>query len=189
MNTLNRRHFLRLTGFSLLGFAAAPVANALPLPATHHGIPSQCESKTLNISNIHTGESVQCEFSPEMDNHHDTIVKFNHICRDFRRNEATTMDRKLFDKLAAILEKLGAPDANIKIVSGYRSPATNEMLRKSSNGVAKKSYHMKGQAIDFYVEGIAVSKVHQAAMSLRSGGVGRYRDFVHIDTGPTRAWG
>ncbi|RJG42477.1 DUF882 domain-containing protein [Motilimonas pumila] len=179
--TLSRRKFLLYSGISLSSAMIAPTLRAETAIIR--------ESKTLNVSNIHTGESAQCEYLKDKVYQDAGLNSLNRICRDFRRNETAQMDPKLFIKLSAILDKLEAPQANIHIVSGYRSPATNAMLRKGSSAVAKKSFHMKGQAIDFFVEGIAVSQVHKAAMSLRSGGVGRYRDFVHIDTGPTRAWG
>ena len=74
--------------------------------------------------------------------------------------------------------------------TGYRSIDTNNELRARSRGVAKKSYHTKGQAMDFHIEGIALSNIRKAALSMRAGGVGYYprSNFVHIDTGPARHW-
>ncbi|RJG42401.1 DUF882 domain-containing protein [Motilimonas pumila] len=181
MAVLNRRKFLFCSGVAAASSVIPNISQA-----SSFVVPS---SRILTLTSIHTGETAKCEYHNGDIYLDDGLSELNHICRDFRRNEAAMMDRVLYDKLNAILSKLNAEDASIKIVSGYRSPATNEMLRKRSGGVAKKSYHMKGQAIDFYVEGYSMRDVHKAAMSLRSGGVGRYRDFIHIDTGPTRAWG
>ena len=99
------------------------------------------------------------------------------------------MDRALFDQISQIQSLLGT-QAEVQIISGYRSPATNEALRSKSSGVAKKSYHMLGKAIDFRLDGVKLSHVREAAISLKAGGVGYYAksDFVHIDTGPARQW-
>ncbi len=181
MALLNRRQFLVMSGLT----AAASV---LPNPAfaSKSVVPS---SRILTLSSIHTGETAHTEYYDGQHYLNKGLAELNHICRDFRQNEAMMMDRRLYDKLNAIRLKLNVGDTPIKIISGYRSPATNNMLRQKSSKVAKKSFHMTGQAIDFYIEGVPMSKVHKAAMSLRSGGVGRYRDFIHIDTGPTRSWG
>ncbi|EEX41507.1 lipoprotein putative [Vibrio furnissii CIP 102972] len=99
------------------------------------------------------------------------------------------MDKKLFDQISRIQAVLGT-EAEVQIISGYRSPATNEMLRGKSSGVAKKSFHMLGQAIDFRLDGVSLKQIHEAALSLKAGGVGYYpkSQFVHIDTGPVRQW-
>lgn len=94
------------------------------------------------------------------------------------------MDKLLFDQLCQIQLLLGT-QAEVHIVSGYRSPATNKQLRSKSKGVAKKSYHMSGQAIDFRLDGVSLKKIREAAISLQAGGVGYYpkSQFIHIDTG------
>ncbi|EEX66577.1 lipoprotein putative [Vibrio metoecus] len=99
------------------------------------------------------------------------------------------MDKVLFDQLSEIQFLLGT-QAEVHIVSGYRSPATNKQLRSKSKGVAKKSYHMSGQAIDFRLDGVSLKKIREAAISLQAGGVGYYPKsrFIHIDTGPVRQW-
>ncbi|MFO6422520.1 DUF882 domain-containing protein [Motilimonas sp. KMU-193] len=181
MASLNRRQFLVMSGLT----AAASV---LPNPAfaSKTVVPS---SRILTLSSIHTGETASIEYFDGQHYLAQGLAELNHICRDFRQNETTMMDRRLYDKLNAIRIKLGVNDAPIKIIGGYRSPETNNMLRKKSSKVAKKSFHMTGQAIDFYIEGVPMNQVHKAALSLRSGGVGRYSSFIHIDTGPTRSWG
>jgi uncharacterized protein YcbK (DUF882 family) len=99
------------------------------------------------------------------------------------------MDKRLFDHISNIQNELGV-EAQVQIISGYRSPATNEALRSKSSGVAKKSYHMLGQAIDFRLEGVNLKKVRDVARELKFGGVGYYpgSNFLHVDTGPVRYW-
>ncbi|MCE2570498.1 YcbK family protein [Motilimonas eburnea] len=181
MASLNRRQFLVMSGLT----AASSI-----LPNTAFASKSVAPSpRILTLSSIHTGETARTEYFDGQHYLGEGLAQLNHICRDFRQDEATMMDRRLYDKLNAIRLKLNVGDAPIKIIGGYRSPATNNMLRKKSSKVAKKSFHMTGQAIDFYIEGVPMSQVHKAALSLRSGGVGRYSRFIHIDTGPTRSWG
>jgi uncharacterized protein YcbK (DUF882 family) len=99
------------------------------------------------------------------------------------------MDAGALDVMFALREKfpVGKP---FEIISGYRSPATNNLLRKTSSGVAKGSYHMLGQAVDLRLPGVPLKKIRNAAVQMRRGGVGYYpqSDFIHIDTGPVRSW-
>ncbi len=141
------------------------------------------------MNNLHTGETLEtCYFNGQRYVRSE-LQRLNHICRDFRQNEVHPMDKKLFDQITRIQAALGT-DAEVQIISGYRSPTTNAMLRNKSSGVAKKSFHMLGQAIDFRLEGVSLKQVHEAALSLKAGGVGYYpkSQFVHIDTGPVRQW-
>ena len=89
-----------------------------------------------------------------------------------------------------VCDRIGAPKS-VEILSGYRSPQTNAMLRKRSSGVAKKSYHLKGKALDFRLPNQDLRKTHRAALSLKAGGVGLYSrsQFIHVDSGPVRNWG
>ncbi|WP_407332974.1 DUF882 domain-containing protein [Enterovibrio sp. 27052020O] len=183
MNGLNtqRRRFL-------LGGAACVVAAVLPKTAI--ALPfSSGEKRTLAMTSINTGEYLDVCYFNGKKYLEDELKELNNLCRDHRRNVSTDMDKKLYDQLTAIYKKVGAKNP-ITMVSGYRSPATNEMLRKSGGGQAKKSYHMTGQAIDFYIEGVPLADIRNAARSLKAGGVGYYPNsgFVHIDTGPVRTW-
>ncbi|WP_439651387.1 DUF882 domain-containing protein [Photobacterium atrarenae] len=145
-------------------------------------------ARTLSLCNIHTREDLETQYFDGKSYIRQELQRINHICRDFRRNEVAHMDRRLFDAIAEIQQGLGHK-GQVRIISGYRSPDTNRALQKNG-GVAKKSYHMKGQAIDFNLEGVPLSKVRNAALELRLGGVGYYpkSGFVHIDTGPVRRW-
>ncbi|OCH15675.1 hypothetical protein A6E05_13210 [Aliivibrio sp. 1S165] len=146
--------------------------------------------RELAFQNLHTGEKLQSEYFNGRRYSNSELLKLNHLCRDFRRNESIEMDTGLFDQLSAIQKVIGC-DTQVQIISGYRSPATNEMLRgKSHGGVAKKSMHMLGKAMDFRLEGVPLDEVRKAALSLKAGGVGYYpgSNFVHIDTGRVRFW-
>ncbi len=177
---VSRREFLKLAGSSLVVAACVPNVSQAAYPG---------KPRVLAMNNLHTGEMLEtCYFNGNRYVRSE-LQRLNHICRDFRRNEVHPMDKGLFDQLSRIQALLGT-DTEVQIISGYRSPATNEMLRHNSNGVAKKSYHMQGKAFDFRLEGVSLKKVHEAALSLKAGGVGYYpkSGFVHIDTGPVRQW-
>ncbi|HEX8009776.1 MAG TPA: DUF882 domain-containing protein, partial [Casimicrobiaceae bacterium] len=111
--------------------------------------------------------------------------------RDFRNGATHAIDPVLLDQLH-LLATATATHAPFQVISGYRSPATNEMLRRAGHGVAAASLHLKGQAIDIRLADVALSDLRDAALSLRAGGVGYYpapgSDFVHIDTGRVRFW-
>ncbi len=142
------------------------------------------------MNNLHTGEALESCYFDGKEYVNKELARLNHLCRDFRRNEVHPIDKELFDHLTQIQRLLGTTN-EVQIISGYRSPATNEALRaQSSGGVAKKSYHMFGKAIDFRIEGVKLAHVREAALSLKAGGVGYYptSQFVHIDTGPVRSW-
>src|SRR5690606_11322739 len=108
-----------------------------------------------------------------------------------RTKQQTKMDPALFDLLWTVYQAVGATQP-IHIVSSYRAPATNEMLRKRSTGVAENSQHMKGKAIDFFIPGIKLTVLREAVMRHQVGGIGYYptsgSPFVHADTGHVRAW-
>jgi uncharacterized protein YcbK (DUF882 family) len=109
--------------------------------------------------------------------------------RDFRTGEIKPVDPNLLDLLHRIVINVD-PHAPISIISGYRSPRTNAALRKITTGVARKSLHMQGRAIDIRIPGYRTSAIRRLAIQLKSGGVGYYpkSDFVHLDTGPVKAW-
>ncbi|MCK6261809.1 DUF882 domain-containing protein [Vibrio sp. ZSDE26] len=176
----SRRHFLKLAGGSLV------IASGIPSIA-QASYPDR--PRHLVMNNLHTGESVEASYFNGVDYVEGELDRLNYLCRDFRRNEVHPMDRRLFDKISKIQTLLGT-EAEVQIISGFRSPATNEALRANSNGVAKKSFHMLGQAMDFRLEGVNLKQVRDAALSLKSGGVGYYprSNFIHIDTGPVRSW-
>ena len=109
--------------------------------------------------------------------------------RDHRENETMLMDQPLMDILWQVQQAID-PDMQFDVISGYRTPKTNAMLRKRSNGVAKFSLHMVGRAVDISTHNAPLSKIRKAALELKAGGIGYYPGsrFVHLDTGPFRAW-
>lgn len=176
---IKRRRFL-------MGLGGLGAAALLPLPAQAS---RSAPVRKLSLHNLHTGEQVTASFWEEGRYVREGLATFNRVMRDFRMNEEHDIDPKLFDQLFLLQHKLGKV-GEIQIISGYRSPHTNAMLRRTSNGVAKKSYHMKGQAIDLRMPGVPLSQLRQAALQLNVGGVGYYpkSNFVHLDTGPARSW-
>ena len=148
-------------------------------------------SRSLTLYNTHTKETTTITYKRNGRFDADGLRKLNRFLRDWRRNESTTMDPALFDLIWQVYKYTGAKKP-IHVVSGYRSPATNNMLRSRSRGVAKNSRHTMGQAMDFYLPGVPISKIRDAGLRLQAGGVGYYpgsrSPFVHIDTGNVRHW-
>lgn len=177
----------QILGAGLAGFVGLAAMSPLSAIAAS----SSSATHRINFKNAHTGDSfsgtyrVGDRYLPE------AFERINYVLRDFRTGEIFPMDPKLMDILALIQKKSGNKSA-FKILSGYRSPKTNNMLRGSSRskGVAKNSFHMYGQAMDIQLPGTSTSGLRQAAISLRAGGVGYYprSKFVHVDTGNVRSW-
>ncbi|MEJ4043370.1 YcbK family protein [Erwinia sp. SLM-02] len=176
----NRRKLLALGG-AALGIAL--------LPSQAFASLSTSRPRVLTLSNLNTGESLKTEFFNGKKYDKDELVRLNHFFRDYRANKIKNIDPHLFDQLFRLQTMLDTRKP-VQLISGYRSLATNNSLRSHSRGVAKHSYHTLGQAMDFHIEGIALSNVRKAALALRAGGVGYYpsSNFVHIDTGPVRHW-
>ncbi len=176
----NRRKLLVLGGVAL---------GASLLPVQAFATLSTPRPRILTLNNLHTGESIKAEFFDGRGYIQDELAKLNHFFRDYRANKVKSIDPGLFDQLYRLQGLLGTRKP-VQLISGYRSVDTNNELRAHSRGVAKKSYHTKGQAMDFHIEGISLSNIRKAALSLRAGGVGYYpsSNFVHIDTGPLRHW-
>lgn len=149
------------------------------------------DTRTLSFHHMHTDETLTVTFKRE--GHYDpqALEKINWLLRDWRRDEPTRMDPQLFDLLWEIHREVDAKEP-VTIVSAYRSPQTNAMLRKRGRGVARFSQHMLGKAIDFYIPGVELSDLRVAGLRMERGGVGFYptsgSPFVHMDTGGIRHW-
>lgn len=145
--------------------------------------------RTLNLYNIHTGETATSTFWSQGQFIDSEIEMLDLLVRDFRANDVISMDRQLYQDLFVLQETL-APNQPMYIISGYRSPKTNAALRNAGSGVAKKSLHMQGRAIDIRIPGVSNAELHKAALALKSGGVGYYPNsgFIHMDTGRVRRW-
>lgn len=154
-------------------------------------LPAEAASRTLYLYFTHTKETIRVVYKKNGRYVPSALRELNHFLRDWRRNESTRMDPELFDLLWEVYRDVGAKGP-IHVVSAYRSPTTNAMLRRRSSGVAKQSQHIAGKAIDFYIPGVPVAKVREVAFKKQVGGVGYYptsgSPFVHLDTGRVRAW-
>ncbi|MCK3657461.1 hypothetical protein A4G18_01670 [Pasteurellaceae bacterium Pebbles2] len=182
MTTINhsRRKWLSLGGV-VLGAAA--------LPNSVLAVVSTPKPRLLRLRNINTGETFSSEF-PNTGFSSVTLQKLNWFMRDWHINKAHRIDPNLFRKLYQIQGGLGLRNTEIQILSGYRSLATNNSLRRRSRGVASNSYHTRGQAVDFRIADVPLKRVKAVAENLNNGGVGYYprSNFIHVDTGPVRTW-
>lgn len=149
------------------------------------------ETRSLKIYFVHTGERANIVYKRNGRYDEKGLQALNRLLRDWRRNEPTRMDPRLWDLVWEVYRAVGAKDY-IHAVSGYRSPNTNKMLRSRTKGVAEKSQHMVGKAMDFYIPGVPLKKLRETAMRFQGGGVGYYPNsgspFVHLDVGGVRAW-
>ena len=148
---------------------------------------SENEKRFIHLYNEHTGEEFKSMYKVNGIYVKKELIRFNYFMRDFRTHEVINIDPRLLDILYSLNKKLESEKPLI-VISGYRSPKTNEMLRKNTYGVAKHSYHIIGRAIDITSEHYSVKKIASIARHLRKGGVGQYNHshFVHIDTGRVR---
>lgn len=152
---------------------------------------ASAETRSLKLYFIHTKERAEIVYKRNGRYDQKGLKQINQFLRDWRRNEPANMDPRLLDLVWEVYRSVGARD-HIHVVSAYRSPATNAMLRSRSSGVAQKSQHMLGKAMDFYIPGVPLSKLRAAAFKVEGGGVGYYpksgAPFVHLDVGNVRSW-
>ena len=146
--------------------------------------------RSLALLSVHTGERVNVEYFIEGHYEASSLRAINRVLRDHRNDEVHPIDTRTLNIIHAIRSMSGSHEP-IHVVSGYRSPQTNALLRMESSGVAEHSFHMSGQAIDFYLPGRDLRTIRRAALAMRAGGVGYYPydNFVHVDSGPVRRWG
>ncbi|MGD9602638.1 MAG: DUF882 domain-containing protein [Gammaproteobacteria bacterium] len=172
---LSRRAFLQLA-------VAAGATYALPASAA-------AAPRHLSFAHTHTGESLALTYW--RDGRYDPIAlkTIDHLLRDHRTGDIHAIEPRLLDFLYTVQCTLDC-DVPFEVISGYRSPVTNEMLHRSTSGVASRSLHMDGRAIDVRLPGIRTARLRETAAALRLGGVGFYPDsgFVHLDTGRVRQW-
>lgn len=170
-----RRHFLK-TGALLAATMTLNLQGAV-------------SERTIRLHNIHTGEHVDATFWASGQWIGSEMARIDHLLRDFRTGESTPMDPELL-MLLSDLQRTFDTRRPFEIISGYRSPKTNAHLRASSPGVAKKSLHMQGRAVDVTLPGVRLASLRRAAIRLGRGGVGYYpaSNFIHVDTGRVRHW-
>jgi uncharacterized protein YcbK (DUF882 family) len=156
-----------------------------------HNAAALDETRTLSFHHTHSGEDLTVTFKRDGRYNEAALKELNHFLRDWRNQDQTTMDRRLFDILWEVYRDVDGKRP-IQIISAYRSPATNAMLRRRSSGVARASQHMLGHAMDFYIPAVPLEQIRFAGLRLQRGGVGFYptsgSPFVHLDTGNIRHW-
>jgi uncharacterized protein YcbK (DUF882 family) len=192
--------------YVLAGFARQFNSLSLPKAGYHFGLASLLllagagsvhdatalnETRTLSFHHTHSDEDLTVTFKRDGRYDEDALKQLNHYLRDWRSQDQTTMDRHLFDILWEVYRDVDGKKP-IQIISSYRSPATNAMLRRRSSGVARFSQHMLGHAMDFFIPDVPLEQIRYAGLRLQRGGVGFYptsgSPFVHLDTGSIRHW-
>lgn len=178
---MSRRRFLQ-------GLTCVAAGMAFPHLATA-AVKRAPQVRNLAFDNLHTGEKLALTYFENGHYIRDAIREINFLLRDHRTGDKTAMDPYLFDLLHGMQHQLGV-NKPFQIISGYRSPATNDMLRKTTSGVATVSQHTLGKAVDIRIEGVDSDRIKKVAIAMQRGGVGYYpeSDFVHVDTGRVRSW-
>jgi uncharacterized protein YcbK (DUF882 family) len=185
---VTQTHAPLLTRRQLLAGLAASGAALIAHPALASFPPAK--PRVLSFENLHTGEKLRKVAYYEGGRYlPDAMKEINRLLRDHRTGDVHAIDPELMDVLFRVQHKVESR-SSFQIISGYRSPHSNAMLNKRSNGVAKKSLHMEGKAVDIRLGDRSLDEVHQAGLMLGLGGVGYYpaSDFVHFDTGRVRSW-
>jgi len=178
----NRRFFLKLG-------ALAAAAQMLPAPAGAAARKALGPVKSLSLFNLHTGERFDACYCIGGHYSAEALERISHLMRDHRTGEVLAIDRGLLDRLHDLSLRLRLREP-FRLISGYRSPRTNAMLCRRTDGVASNSYHVLGKAADIAVRGRKLGELRDAALDLKVGGVGYYpkSGFIHVDVGPLRAW-
>ncbi|MEX1206829.1 MAG: DUF882 domain-containing protein [Dongiaceae bacterium] len=174
---LDRRRFLALGAMAACALGAAP-AHALG-----------AGQRSLSFRHLHTGERLTATYWADGTYVGEALARIDRLLRDFRTDEVKAIDPRLLDLLNLLGRKMDSRTP-FEVISGYRSPATNATLAAAGHGVATKSLHLRGMAIDVRLPGRRLKDLHRAALALRGGGVGYYpaTDFVHVDVGRVRSW-
>ena len=177
---VSRRRVLQngaaLAGVSLAGWSGPVFA-------------AEQDSRRIAFTNLHTGEHLDTVYFRHGAYLDAALQQVQEVLRDFRNGDSHAMDPKLLDYLVDVAARVDA-EPDFSVISGYRSPETNEKLHARSSGVAEHSLHMQGRAIDVRMSGVDCARLASTALELKRGGVGYYRasNFVHLDTGEFRTW-
>ena len=179
----HRRRFIKAVGLALPAIALPSIASSA------RGRSSADEPHRLRFYHQHTREELDIVYRDGHIYRRQALKKINTLLRDFRSGEIHPIDPSLLDFLEAVQKRTGSVGP-YEIISGFRSPETNAMLRSQTDGVATRSLHMKGKAIDVRLTDIPTQALREAALALRRGGVGYYpkSNFIHLDTGRFRSW-
>ena len=176
----SRRMFLQ-------GLAATIPAAVLSSPWGR--LAAAVDKRELSLSHTHTHEKLSVVYYADGQLLPDSLAQINRFLRDFRTNDVHKIDPVLLDFLHSVSAAAGYR-GTFEIISGYRSPKTNAMLRRKGSGVAKKSFHMQGRAVDVRMTGVDTKTLRKIAVAMKRGGVGYYprSNFIHLDTGRVRSW-
>jgi uncharacterized protein YcbK (DUF882 family) len=176
---LDRRGFLRGLGVATVGLGAGRAAFA-----------ADGKPRTISLIHTHTGEQLSTVYYDGGAYLAPALQRVNQLLRDFRTDTLYPIDAGVLDRLH-LLQAAAGSNEPFQVICGYRSPATNQALRRASSGVAEHSLHMEGRAVDVRLPGIDTARLALLAREQQGGGVGYYRvsDFVHVDTGRVRIWG
>lgn len=182
---LQRRKFLKYSIAAAAASSFPHLIHANSYAISNGGSPE----RTLEFINLHTDETLRSCYWADGDYDSNSLSEINQILRDHRADEVYAMDTRLIDLLHT-LHEITESKTPFHIISGYRSPQTNEKLRKQGSGVAKRSLHMQGKAIDVRLPDLKLAVLRDAAISLEAGGVGYYAksNFIHLDIGKPRNW-
>lgn len=185
----SRRGFLRFGANALVAAGAVTLGST---GAAAIGLPKKkpvASTKRLNLHHRHTGETINLVYASDGIYHLAALTEVDYFLRDWRNSKVTRTDPQVLDLLADIHAALDTTTP-LEILSGYRSPETNEWLRKRGRRAAKNSLHMRGMAIDFYCPDRSLKGLRNTARTFKVGGVGYYprSGFIHVDTGPIRYW-
>ena len=144
----------------------------------------------LHLFHTHTNERLEVVYRVGERYLPEALDELNHFLGDFRTGGTRTFDPRLFDLLVDLTKAVGKPDAEINILSAYRSPESNAFLRRTTTGVAEHSLHMEAEAIDIRVPDVKTAQLRKAALAMQRGGVGYYpsSNFIHVDVGDVRRW-
>ncbi len=192
-NKISRRSFLTSKAALLSTAAVAssgPVSAAvLPVLIDLSDLATLPKYRSVDLLALHTMESLNTSFWESGNYIPQNLSRIAYVLRDHRTQEVHSIDPLLLEYLYALARELELT-VPVHVISGYRSPVTNAKLRQKSSGVAKRSLHMSGRAIDIRIPGVDSRQVRDAAIGLHLGGVGYYAglDFVHLDTGRVRTW-
>ncbi len=165
------------------------ISIGLPATTMHLSDARALDAKQLSFYHTHTHERLDIVYFENGEYVDSALEEINRYLGDFRTGDITIMDPGLLDLIYDIRETLGS-HGTYEVISAYRSPETNEMLRATGGGVARNSQHLLGTAIDVRLEDIPIAVLRDTALAMQRGGVGFYKqsDFVHIDTGRVRRW-
>ena len=187
----SRRRLLRAGGFLAAVSAAGGLRAACALGGAAPGAAGKNPSaaRRLALLNVHTAEKLELEYFRGDGYVAASMTAIQVLLRDYRNGEQHLIDPTLMDYLYDVARQLNV-DPVFSVISGYRSPQTNEQLRERSDGVARHSLHLEGRAIDVRLAGVGCAELAARARAMSRGGVGYYRksDFVHLDTGAYRTW-